>query len=127
MKTTILAIVFLLLGRTASAGDLQVPDISKLDDAAVSALDIACASWVMKDRADKLQSWMDAIGPLCAAAKNRPPEAAAEPVTATAGSAPAASSLGDKLRQLKALLDQGLITQEDYTRTKAKLLTGFAN
>lgn len=41
---------------------------------------------------------------------------------AAAPAAPAAEDLGAKLAQLKSLLDQGLITQEDFDAAKAKAL-----
>ncbi|MBO6562104.1 MAG: SHOCT domain-containing protein [Nisaea sp.] len=132
MKTAILGLTISLgiLTGTSNAAELPAPDFTKLDDATISALDTACASWVMTERKANLQPWIGAIGPLCEAARNRPVQpVAAEPGfrASPAASAPAANGLGDKLQQLKALLDQGLITQDDYDKTKAKLLTGFAN
>lgn len=134
LTTLGLAIMFGLAVQSAFAAGLSTPDVAELDDATISALDVACSSWVVTERKEELQDWMDAIAPLCTATKARPPKNPAQPVAATPGAgsatsapAPSASSLGDKLQQLKALLDQGLISQADYDQTKAKLLTGFAN
>lgn len=121
-----LAVALGLLPHAPEAADLPAPEIGRLDDATVSALDAACTSWVMRERQAQLQPWLGAIGPLCEAAGNRPPKPLSQPVASTP-STPAAGSLGDKLQQLKALLDSGLITQEDYDKTKTQLLSGFAN
>lgn len=57
-----------------------------------------------------------------AAAPPPPPAAAAPPPPPAA--APAGDDLVSKLTQLKSLLDQGVLTQEEFDAAKAKLISG---
>lgn len=56
-----------------------------------------------------------------AAAPPPPPVAAAPPPPAAA---PAGDDLVSKLTQLKGLLDQGVLTQDEFDAAKAKLISG---
>jgi membrane protease subunit (stomatin/prohibitin family) len=48
--------------------------------------------------------------------------APAQAAPAAAAAAPAASPVAEKLRQLKHLLDEGLISQEEFNAKRQKLL-----
>jgi len=56
------------------------------------------------------------------AAPAAPAAAPAAPAPAAAAPAPAGNPVADKLRQLKELFDQGLISQEELNAKRQKLL-----
>ena len=56
------------------------------------------------------------------AAPAAPPAAAAPAAPAPAAPAPAASPVAEKLRQLKSLVDEGLISQDEFNAKRQKLL-----
>jgi membrane protease subunit (stomatin/prohibitin family) len=57
-----------------------------------------------------------------AMASQPPSAAAAAPAAAPAAAAPAANPVAEKLRQLKSLADEGLISQEEFNAKRQKLL-----
>ena len=52
-----------------------------------------------------------------------PKETSKEEETSKEGSYSDAQSKADKLRELKQLLDEGILTQEEYEKEKAKILS----